>query len=68
VDRDPRIDPQAGDVVVGCGGSIARRRVVTVTADAVVWTPERSPARPTYTKSLKSWRRWAAGGEVVARG
>lgn len=65
-DRDPRLDPRAGDVLrhkVGC----RTREVSSVIRDSVsTWdVGVDGVRRSNVISTLKQWLRWAAGAEVL---
>ena len=65
-DRDPRVDPQPGDVVQVRND---KRRVIALfpTAPSGTVVSWRSPWN-NATCLVRTWRRWAKCGEVVSRG
>lgn len=75
--RDPRIDPVEGDVVTqpttrpGCGWSTRARRVLPHgfhETEVIYQATPRPLGIDTRWCSLRAWRRWAKGGQVVCRG
>lgn len=61
--RDPRVDPRTDDIIGRRGVSIITHRDTGVTT-AVIWSES---ATKWGTMSIKSWRRWAKGKEVIHR-
>jgi hypothetical protein len=63
--RDPRIDPQAGDIIVTTGGD--RYEVAWAVAGEVMRTITRSDGQVIHNVSgpVRIWREWADRAEVI---
>lgn len=64
-ERDPRVDPRPGDVLVYDGGSVPKITVIGVDSTAVSWS---SLGIPDACCDIESWRRWARNTTVITRG
>lgn len=71
--RDPRVDPREGDVVRSETGGIARR-VIQPHVGSIGWSEVCYQSTPRGVGiisrwcSMRAWRRWARGCDVVCRG
>ena len=62
--RDPRVDPRPGDVVMfGPQWQLERYAVLSVADGRVSY--ELGPLRPVLQATIREWRAWAKGGEVL---
>lgn len=71
VERDPRVDPRPGDVLLGKNegdGSPCKRTVLSVTPLGNIFYRQQGWGRKELLEGPKQWRKWAATAEVVPRG
>lgn len=66
-ERDPRYDPIAGDEVIFGPQWQSERYCVLKNLDGEIYY-HMGTSRVVLSTSLKNWREWAAGGEVIRRG
>lgn len=67
-DRDPRVDPQPGDVVTGInGGRLERRTVIERIPNFVLYTRGRSGGAKWVTSihNLVEWKEWSRKADVI---
>ena len=63
-DRDPRVDPQPGDVLImGPQWQRDRYSVIGITSGNVHY--ELGPMRAILQTTVERWREWSASAEVV---
>ena len=63
--RDPRIDPQPGDVIRDVNGDwIVTRRSL----NGVDFSPQKGNKHPSGVVSIDQWREASKGKEVIKRG
>lgn len=65
-ERDPRVDPKPGDVVI-FGPQWQRERYEVMVRDAGV-KYLMGDSRLGHHCSLRDWRQWSANAEIVKRG
>lgn len=65
--RDPRVDPQPGDVLI-IGPQWQRERYEVRAVTGQVITYKMGCASGSFCCSLTEWRRWAKSAQVVTSG
>ncbi len=61
--RDPRVDPKAGDVLIAGPQWQSERYAVLRDGDIVQY--QLGPMRAVLTCTIKEWRDWMRGAEVI---